>query len=60
MTTVVEVGGRVEWGPWHCQILNKVGGVGGGCGLDLGTKSRYLFEYIVGEVVGDRGRGGVG
>ena len=56
----MEVGGRVEWGPWHCQILNKVGGEGGGCGLDLGTKSRFLFEYIVGEVVGSRGRGGVG
>ena len=50
----------MEWGPWHCQILNKVGGVGGGCGLDLGMKSRYLFEYTVGEVVGGRGRGGVG
>lgn len=60
MTTVVGVGGRVEWGPWHCQILNKVRGVGGGCGLDLGMKSRYLFEYIVGEVVGGSGRGGVG
>lgn len=50
----------MEWGLWHRQILNKVGGVEGGCGLDLGTKSMYLFEYIVGEVVGSRGRGGVG
>ena len=44
----------MEWGPWHCQILNQVGGVGGGCGLDLGMKSRYLFEYTVGEVVGGK------
>ena len=35
----------MEWGPWHCQILNKVGGVGGGCGLDLG------INHTVGEVI---------
>lgn len=49
----------MEWGPWHCQILKKVGGVGGGCGLDLGTKSMYLSGHVVGEVAEGRDRGGV-
>lgn len=45
----------MEWDPWHCQSLGKVGGVVGGRGLGLGRKSMYLHVFG-----GLGGRGGEG
>lgn len=51
--------GGMEWDPWHCQSLGKVGGVVGGRGSGLGRKSMYLHVCVGGWGVGvEKGRGG--